>query len=44
MKPQKKIALVFSRTRAGNEPVRDWLKGLPIGDRKSIGDLIRANS
>jgi hypothetical protein len=27
-KPQK-IPLIFFRTAAGSEPVREWLKGLP---------------
>jgi phage-related protein len=37
-----KIPLVFYRTRTGNEPVREWIKGLPEDDRKAIGqDLQR---
>ncbi len=37
-----KISLVFFRTAAGNEPVRDWLKELPSHDRRAIGqDLQR---
>ena len=41
-KPQK-IPLVFFRTLAGREPVRDWLKGLKEAGRQSIGmDLLRA--
>ena len=37
-----KIPLVFYRTAAGNEPVRDWLKGLDAADRLEIGaDLQR---
>jgi len=40
--PQK-IPLVFFRTSAGNEPTRDWLKGLPEKERQAIGrDLLRA--
>jgi phage-related protein len=40
--PQK-IPLIFFRTDAGSEPVRDWLKGLPEADRRAIGkDLLRA--
>jgi phage-related protein len=31
------IPLVFYRTRAGNEPVREWLKALPEDDRRAIG-------
>jgi phage-related protein len=37
-----KISLVFFRTAAGNEPVREWLKELPEEDRRVIGqDLQR---
>ena len=40
--PQK-IPLIFYRTEAGSEPVRDWLKGLPQAERQAIGkDLLRA--
>ena len=40
--PQK-IPLVFFRTGAGSEPVREWLKGLPEAERQAIGkDLLRA--
>lgn len=39
----KKIPLVFFRTPAGGEPVRDWLKELPQVERHAIGtDLLRA--
>ena len=39
----KKIPLIFFRTAAGNEPVREWLKGLPAVERQAIGkDLLRA--
>lgn len=31
----------FWSTPAGNEPVRDWLKGLPKSDRQTIGDDLR---
>jgi phage-related protein len=34
----KRIEVIFFRTSAGGEPVRDWLKSLkPIEDRKQIG-------
>jgi phage-related protein len=34
----KRIAVIFFRTRAGGEPVREWLRSLsPIEDRKQIG-------
>jgi phage-related protein len=40
--PQK-IPLIFYRTAAGSEPVREWLKGLDEAERHSIGkDLLRA--
>ena len=40
--PQK-IPLIFYRTAVGNEPVREWLKGLDEGERQAIGrDLLRA--
>lgn len=36
------MPLVFYRTRGGHEPVREWLKALPEGDRKAVGlDLAR---
>jgi phage-related protein len=39
--PQK-IPVVFYRTRAGAEVVRDWLRGLDERDRNAIGqDLMR---
>ena len=38
-----KIPLIFYRTAAGSEPVRDWLKGLDEAERQAIGkDLLRA--
>jgi phage-related protein len=38
----EKIPLVFFRTAAGKEPVRDWLKELPQDDRRAVGqDLQR---
>ncbi len=33
----KKLVAVFFRTSSGNEPVREWLKALPVEDRKIIG-------
>jgi len=38
---EKRIAAAFHRTASGNEPVRDWLKGLDQEDRKIIGDDLR---
>ena len=31
------IPVVFYRSPAGAEPVRDWLRSLPEGDRRAIG-------
>jgi hypothetical protein len=31
----------FFRTDAGSESLRDWLKGLPAIDRKTIGEDIK---
>ena len=40
--PQK-IPLIFYRTAAGSEPVKEWLKGLAEPERQEIGrDLMRA--
>jgi phage-related protein len=36
------IAAAFYKTAAGAEPVREWLKGLPKGARKTIGSDIGA--
>jgi phage-related protein len=39
---QKRIEVIFFRTRAGGEPVRDWSRSLsPIVDRKQIGKDIK---
>ncbi|MCC6781064.1 MAG: type II toxin-antitoxin system RelE/ParE family toxin [Hyphomicrobiales bacterium] len=39
---QRKIPVVFYRTPAGAEVVRDWLRGLEQRDRNAIGqDLMR---
>lgn len=32
-----RLEVVFYRTAAGREPVREWLKKLPREDRRSIG-------
>ncbi len=38
----QKIELAFFRSSSGNEPVRDWLIGLPTANRREIGlDLQR---
>lgn len=33
-----RLHVLFYKTVAGNEPVREWLKGLPSEERKVIGD------
>ena len=39
----RKVPLIFFRTLAGSEPVREWLKELPEEERQAIGkDLLRA--
>ena len=39
----RKISLLFFRMDSGNEPMRDWLRGLDEGERRAIGtDLLRA--
>lgn len=37
----KRIPASFYKTEAGNEPVRDWLKGLEQKDRYAIGTDIK---
>ncbi len=40
--PPRKVAIVFYRTKAGAEIVRDWLRNLSEEDRACIGqDLMR---
>ena len=39
----QKVPLIFYRTAAGSEPLREWLKGLDEAERQAIGmDLLRA--
>ena len=41
-KPGKRVQAVFFRTDAGGEPLRNWLKSLPLDeDRKRIGEDIK---
>jgi len=37
MKAERPLKVVFFRTATGNEPVREWLKGLSKEDCKAIG-------
>lgn len=39
MKPV--LEVLFFATGSGNEPVLEWLRGLPASDRKSIGEDIK---
>ena len=32
------IRVIFFKTAAGNEPVREWLRELPLEQRKAIGE------
>ena len=42
MSKPRPLPCVFFRSAAGNEPVREWLKDLPEGERKQIGADILA--
>jgi hypothetical protein len=35
------LRVVFYRTEAGTEPVREWLKGLPREDRRVVGQDVK---
>ena len=35
------LKVVFYRSEAGNEPVREWLKDLPRDDKRQIGEDIK---
>jgi hypothetical protein len=37
----KRLPARFYRSDIGREPVREWLKGLDLGDRKVIGEDIK---
>lgn len=37
----KRVPAIFYRTEARGEPVREWLKGLSVDDRKRIGEDIK---
>ena len=40
MAAERPLRVVFFKTEAGNEPVREWLKGLSRDDSKTIGSDI----
>jgi phage-related protein len=37
VQPPSAIPVIFYRTAQGGEPVREWLRALPIEDRRAIG-------
>src|SRR5437764_15380649 len=37
----KRVPVIFYRTEAGGEPVREWLKSLSPEDRRRIGEDIK---
>lgn len=41
MKAPRPLNVVFFKTEAGNEPVREWLKALPKDERYMIGEDIK---
>ena len=38
----KRLPARFYRSDAGREPVREWLKGLDVTDRRIIGERVGA--
>ena len=38
MKAERPLQVVFFQTDAGNQPVREWLRGLPAEERHLIGE------
>jgi phage-related protein len=41
-KQGKRVPVIFFRTEAGGEPVREWLRSLSADDRKRIGQDIKS--
>ena len=41
MQNEPHLKVVFYKSPSGNEPVRDWLKDLPLQDKKAIGEDIK---
>ena len=41
MDDEIRLRVVFYKTQAGKEPVREWLKSLSSKDRKAIGEDIK---
>ena len=42
MRADRPLRVVFFKTDAGNEPVREWLKGLTTEEKKIIGEDIKS--
>jgi phage-related protein len=40
-KPNPILSVVFYRTETDREPVREWIKGLAVADRKEIGQDVK---
>lgn len=38
---KRPLRVIFYKTHAGNEPVREWLKNMPRDERKIIGEDIK---
>jgi phage-related protein len=38
MPDSRPLPVIFFRTEAGNEPVREWLQDLPVDERRAIGE------
>jgi phage-related protein len=38
---EPRLKVVFYRSESGKEPVHDWLKDLPLRDKKTIGEDIK---
>ncbi len=38
---QRRITAEFYQTEGGNEPVREWLKTLPLAERQAVGRDVR---
>jgi len=38
---EPRLKVVFYTSQAGKEPVREWLKALPLQDKKAIGEDIK---
>ena len=41
MSDSRPLSVIFFRTEAGNEPVREWLKKLPASERAAIGEDLK---